>query len=297
MTRISSGWSVVWLSALLTLAPTASAGQTTFASPEDAADALLTAIKAGDGPLFLDIAGPQMAVYWTSDNPLRDSRERDRVIAQRNRHGTRLTGGEDRKVLQVGTMAEPFPAPLIRTGAGWRFDGEAGRAEIVARRIRRNETSAVELCRRIREAQFAFFASGNAFAAKVRSSPGRHDGLFWPEDEDGESPLGPVFAAAAFVEPAPPAERKPLSGYYFRILAAAENSRYGRFAVIAWPAEYSVGGIHSFIITQSGEVYRRDLGTDSARLAADMIGIHPNRAWNRIETASATATPFPASRK
>ena len=145
----------------------------------------------------------------------------------------------DRRLLYAGHIQQAFPAPLVKTAAGWRFDGEAGAKELAARRIRRNETAAIELCQRFLKAEYAYSgkSASRSFAAKIRSTPGRHDGLFWQAaGEEDESPIGPPFAAAAFAERKPGDGTRPLFGYYFKILSAQGANAAG-FALVAWPAE------------------------------------------------------------
>ena len=280
------------LAALLALASTTNGAQATYASPEEAADALLVAMEVSDGSLFLTVAGPQMAAFWTTDNPIRDSIERDRLIDAAHAHGMKIAGSEDRKVLYIGAIMEPFPAPLVKTCAGWRFDGVTGSAEVTVRRIRQNETGVIELCRRVREAQFRYFETNRrrrpAFAEKIRSAADARDGLFWSGPEGDESLLGPVFAAAAYDEHQPGWELRPLFGYYFRVLSDPRAKRTApHFAFIAWPAQYGVGGIRSFLITQAGELFQRDLGPDGANIVASFTGIHPDRSWSRLDPVAA----------
>ena len=301
------GRSFVWLAALSSLVSGANGAQATFPSPEEAASALLTAVAAGNYPLFLSIAGTEMAGFWSTDDPVRDAIERDRFLDAARTRGLRIDpGAPGQRVLYVGGIAQQFPAPLIQTDCGWRFDGAAGAAELTTRRIRRNEAAVVELCRRLREAEFTYseraYDGTAGFAQKINSTPGEHDGLFWLGNEDEESPLGPVFAAAAYTEQQPGVALRPLFGYYFRILSArspgvpgdAPDHRLTRqlregFAFIAWPADYGVGGLRSYLITYSGEIYQRDLGVTGSRFAENVSSPHPDRGWKRIDTGRATA--------
>ena len=150
--------------------------------------------------------------------------------------------------------------------------------------VDRNEAAAVESCQNYVDAQLAYFRSSHradgylAFAEKIRSSPGAHDGLYWDPDVAGdESPVGPKFAAAAAAE-LNPGEASPHFGYYVKILLAQGPEAVGGardyrvdgrlisgFALIAWPAEYGVTGFRSFQINQLGEVYAKDLGSGTAR--------------------------------
>ena len=291
----------VWL---ITLAATMSAlaAQENFRSPEEAAGALLGAFELNDFQHFVSVAGSRMAAFWTSGDPDRDAMERDLFLGAARKCGIRIdAGAAGRAMLYVGDLAEPFPAPLVRGDDGWRFDDDAGAAELTARRIRRNETAIMELCRRFREAEFVFRQLGHeqsqAFAQKIRSTPGQHDGLVWLErGEEDESPLGPLFAAAAFEDRGPGGEQRPLFGYYFRILTAQGPDAPGGaldyrvngtlrkgFALVAWPAEYGVSGQHTFLINHLGDMYRKDLASDTGRLAEEMTVFNPDRSWTRFE--------------
>jgi hypothetical protein len=236
-----------------------------------------------------------MAGFWGTNEPMRDALERARLVDAARAHGFRTEGSApDRRMLYIGGIPEPFPAPLVKTESGWRFDGEAGFRELSARRILSDEATVVELCWRFREAQFLYRKNAPAgkpvFADKIRSAPGQRDGLFWVDGEDGESPLGPVFAAAAFVERQPGLESRPLFGYYFRMLPGRNGAGVrGHFAFIAWPAEYGIGGIRSFLITQSGDIYQRDLGPDGYRVAEAVMEIRPDRGWSRVADEQASA--------
>jgi len=289
---------------LLVLAAATSAGtgsQATFSSPDEAAKALVAAVESGNYPLFLTIAGTRMAEFWSVGDPVRDVLERERFLDEAHRNGIiTVARADDQKVLYVGNIEEPFPAPLMKTGSGWRFDGQAGSVELAARRTRRNENAAVELCRRFRDAEFAYLGSDHrgtpTFAQTIRSTPGQRDGLFWNDaGGEDESPLGPFFASAAFAEKQSNEEPRPLFGYYFKILLAQGPDAYGGaldycvkgrlrkgFALIAWPAEYGVDGVRSFLINHFGDVYQKDMGPDTSRMAECMEVFNPDRSWTRV---------------
>ena len=287
------------LFALVCLSGVAAGSQLAFRSPQDAADALMAAVESGDYPKFLEIAGSRMAEFWTTGDPVRDSIERGRLLGAMHQGGIRLTGqSAGLQLLYVGSLPQPFPAPLVKTASGWRFDEDAGVQELAARRIRRNEVGVVEMCRRFRDAQLEYQALGSngdaAFAAKIRSSPGQRDGLFWSAADD-ESPLGPLFAAAAFAEQDAKEAVRPLFGYYFKILYGQgadapggpldyrTNGRLVKgFALIAWPAVYGVDGFRSFLVNQSGDVYQKDLGPGTAAIAEGTSFYNPGSGWIRV---------------
>ena len=286
--------------AAVTAAETGS--QTVFASVEHAAQALLSAVESGDYALFLSVAGTQMAQFWESGDLERDILDRQRFLNAARDGGIKTDlATADRKMLYVGDSEQPFPAPLVRRESGWTFDDIAGNAEVQRRRTRRNETAIVELCQRFRDAEFEYFelfSPGSAvFADRIRSTPGRRNGLFWsnPGGED-ESPLGPSFAAAAFGELSHSEGLHPLFGYYFKILTAQGPKAVGGaldyrvkgrmragFALIAWPARYRIDGVRSFLINHLGDVYQKDLGPATRHEAECMTVFNPDRTWSRLE--------------
>ena len=123
------------------------------------------------------------------------------------------------------------------------------------------------------------------FAKSIRSTPGRRNGLFWTGGEGDESPLGPVFARAAYMERHPGEQPQPLFGYYFRILSG--RAAHGDFAFLAWPAEYRVSGVRSFLITESGDTYQHDFGPDAAQIAQAATLAAPGSGWKPAAQALA----------
>jgi hypothetical protein len=209
--------------------------------------------------------------------------------------------GYDRVELYVGDIPQAFPAPLVRTNRGWRFDEAAGARELTARRIHANEIAVLEHCLRFRDAELAVYAQrrdGNySYAAKARSTTGKRDGLFWSgaNDED-QSPLGPSFAAA-FLERETGEPSVPHFGYYFKILTAQGPDAPGGttdyrvngqlrkgFALVAWPAQYGVAGVRSFLINHLGDLHQKDLGPDTAHAAGTMSIYNPDGSWSRVHT-------------
>jgi len=287
--------------------------QLTFASPNEAADELVVAVESGNYRLFLSIVGPGMAGFWSTGDALRDAVERDRFLDAARRNDIKIQAQtQNRQILYVGAVENPFPAPLMKTESGWMFDGDAGSRELAARRLRRNETAAVEQCRRFRDAEFDYLGLDNgghpAFAQRIRSSQGLHDGLFWSDSgEVDESPLGPSFAAAALAEKLPDEVPHPLFGYYFKVLVAQGPSAYGGthdyrvngklrkgFALIAWPAKYGVDGLHSFLINYFGDVYEKNMGPDTNRKAKSMVVFDPDRSWTAfVEDDGRPLCPYP----
>ena len=275
--------------------------QATFPTPDDAANALLTALASGNYDSFLAVAGRQMAGFWSSGSPERDDADREYFVETARREGLRADReSESRTVLYIGRMGPPFPAPLVKTEAGWQFDDAAGSRELTVRAMRRNETAVAEQCRRFREAEFEYLAlastGGAGFAGRIRSQPGQHDGLFWDAGNGDESPMGPLFAAAAFAERQAADGTRPLFGYYFKILAAQGPDAAGGaldyrtngqlrkgFALIAWPDRYGVDGVHTFLINHFGDLYEKDLGDATGAIAGMTAVFNPDSSWSKVD--------------
>jgi hypothetical protein len=207
-------------------------------------------------------------------------------------------------VLEVGTNAWPFPIPLVRTTNGWQFDTQAGVEELLNRRIGRNELDVLGVMRAYVDAQREYASRDRdgdnvlEYAQKIRSSPGKTDGLYWPPELNGEvSPLGPWVAQAQsegyLSEPrAADAGPQPFHGYLFKILTRqgkhAPGGKYnyiingnmiGGFALAAWPARYGDSGVMTFIVNQQGRVYQKDLGERTARIVKGMSAYDPDTSW------------------
>ena len=160
-----------------------------------------------------------------------------------------------------------------------------------------NEAAALEICLHFVEAQWTWSRSGpesdggRVFAGRIRSSPGRRDGLYWPLDASGEeSPLGPRFAAAAIAETRAP-DARPLFGYWFKLLPApSPDGRPPGFVLLAWPAEHGVSGVRSFLVTHLGDVFAKDLGPDTRRAAPAIGAFDPDSSWSLVATYDSEET-------
>lgn len=280
--------------------------QRTFATPEDAVKALVAASRPSKTADLMAIFGPEATELITSADEVtsRQNRETFRVAA---REGWRLMDeGADRKVLIVGGEGWPFPVPLVKSANGWRFDTAAGRDEVIARRIGRNELGAIGTVRTYVAAQQQYAQQGHdgkppgLFATKFSSDPGKQNGLYWPsERQEPRSPLGDLVAQAAQggqQRGAGPVQPAPFHGYYFKVLtgqgAAArggaksylvKGEMSGGFALVAWPAQYDATGVMSFIVNQDGVVYEKDLGLQTGATAAAMTRYNPDPSWRRVQ--------------
>jgi hypothetical protein len=207
-------------------------------------------------------------------------------------------GRTDAMIVSVGEQAWPFPVRLVQKDGKWSFDSAHGKLEVLARRVGRNEMTAMEICRGYVEAQLAYSEQDYdkdgilEYAQKIVSSPGKHDGLYW----DGAEIVPKAFAAAAESFAESGGKREPYHGYYFRVLKAqgpdakggafsyvVKGEMIGGFALIAWPAEYGVSGIRSYIVNHHGVVYERDLGPSTGSIARQMASFNPDKSWKPCE--------------
>jgi hypothetical protein len=237
--------------------------------------------------LFQSIAGNGMAEFRRTGEPAEDEVERHRFADAAGQCELKTdAGAPERRRLTGG----------VNSDSGWHFDdGDA--VEDTTHSTHRNEIAVVELCRRFREAEFTYFEMEATFARKIRSTPGKHDGLVWSgKGEEDESPMGPVFAAAAFAEQQPNETPQPLFGYYFKILRARLAYSQGRaldcgdncrrsdgVEFVAWPAEYRVDGLLTFVIDHLGNVYQKDLGPDTVRMVESMTAFIPDHSWHQVD--------------
>jgi hypothetical protein len=212
--------------------------------------------------------------------------------------------GADRMELIIGDEKWPLPVPLAKVRGGWQFDTDAGREEMLSRRIGRNELRVIDVCRDYVAMQKAYASQprdgklAGLFAQRLLSSPGRQDGLYWSVgDEETPSPLGELVAQAVVegydVRKDP---SQPFWGYHFRVLTAqgaaakggarsyiVDGEMSGGFALIGYPADYGRGGIMTFIVNQDGVVYQKDLGEDTLKVARGLSEYNPDSTWAEVK--------------
>jgi len=274
---------------------TESTAQKTFATPDDAGAAFLEAAKSGDPAALLAIFGPDGKPALFSGDTVKDKDNlQDFVAAYNQMHRWReiKVGGE---VLYIGADNYPFPIPLGKNADGqWVFDTAAGKDEILARRIGRDELTAIAASGAIAEAQTKYFSQQKQYAQKFISDEGKKDGLYWPvANGQPPSPLEDVrdFAKAAGYTNAGQ-KPQPFDGYLFRILTRqgdkakggakdyiVNGKMTGGFAVVAYPAEYRNSGIMTFIVGKDGVVYQKDLGEKTLDLAQSMTEYDASDGW------------------
>lgn len=293
------------LGALLTLGACASRPpQKSFASPEEAVTQLIAALRADDISQLEQILGPDSQDLLHSGDDVADRNGRKRFVELYDEKHSIDKSKPDVATLCIGKLEWPVPIPIVRGSETWTFDTEAGREEMLNRRIGRNELSAVQVCLACIDAQNEYVEKDRdgdgvlEYAPKFRSTPGAHDGLYW-EVKEGEppSPLGDLAAKAesqGYTPRKSEEERRPYWGYYYRILTAqganapggaydymARDDMIGGCAIVAWPAEYGVSGVMTFIVSHDGIVYEKDLGEVTDEVASSMTLFDPDPSWKK----------------
>ena len=305
MTR-TIGYALVALLASGAAAGGQTATQRAFPAPEDAVTALVDAVRAANIDALLTIFGPEGRELAASSDPVtaRMNRQVFAVAFKEQWHLEDTT--PSRKTLVVGNEDWPFPVPLVKGAGGWRFDTAAGKEEVLARRIGRNELEAIATSRAYVTAQERYAQQGHdgkpagVHATKLKSDPGQQNGLYWPTARGQKpSPLGDLVAQAAEEGRTVGADQPQptgFHGYYFRILtgqgAAApggarsylvKGEMSGGFALVAWPAQYDATGVMTFIVNQDGTVRQKDLGPQTDTLARKMTAYNPDAAWRQVQ--------------
>src|ERR1019366_1935034 len=261
----------VALTAGIALIPgAAQTGQKTFATPQEAAQALVDAANANDTAAMLRIFGPAGKDIVQSGDAAADKESRENFAAlAHQKMQVELDEDKDRATLIVGPDDWPLPVPIILEKGQWRFHSAVGRVEVLARRVGRNELTAMDVCRAYVEAQMEYAsrdrsASGTLqYAQKILSSPGKKDGLYWEGESDNLVPKAFADASAAM-------------DY------VVKDKMIGSFALAAYPAEYGVSGIQTFVVNHRGKVYEKDLGPTTGVLARQMAHFNPGKNWKVV---------------
>ena len=294
----------LWLLVSLVLIPqvVAAGQQQVFKTVEAASGALIQAAKDGDAAAMMEIFGPDGIDLVKTGDPVLD-RNQAAEFAAEARIKTQLVWNPEQPeivTLEVGADDWPLPIPIVKKDGKWRFDTEAGRQEMLYRRIGRNELLAIEICRGFVEAQYDYAQTKhgdsriNQYAQTIISTPGTRDGLAW-QTEDGTWE-GPVGEAAARVIAEGYTERyTPYHGYYFKVLTGqgsaapmgemdfvVDDVMIGGFALAAAPSDYEVTGVMTFIVSHNGIVYQKDLGPESVELFRSMELYNPDDTWSPV---------------
>jgi hypothetical protein len=265
------------------------AGQKTFSSAEDASSALITAAQNNDEKALLDILGPDGKQIVSSGDDAEDAETRANIVRKYQEMHRLVREPDGTTTLYIGAENWPTPIPLVNKGNTWYFDTEAGKWEILFRRIGRNEMSTIMVCRELVAAEKEYSMQRGEYAQKIFNDDGQHDGLYWKSTAgEAQSPVGPLVAAA-FTEGNASAREgapAPYRGYYYRILTRQGKNGPGAakgFAFVAYPAEYRSSGVMTFIVDEDGMVYQKDLGKKTEKLAKAMKGYNPDSAWQKAE--------------
>jgi len=301
-----------WLAALLLCAWIASnathaatPAQRVFATPDEAAAALVDAVKAHDKNAVVGVLGPGTEQWvWSGDN-VADRAAGERFLkAYDQKHGIEMAG-QDRATLTIGNDDWPFAFPIVKAEGGWRFATEQGKDEVLARRIGANEIATINVLLAIVDAEHDYASQDHdkdgirEYAAKFASSPGKKDGLYWPTKAgEPESPLGPLVTQAAgegYKGKGKGGGHVPYHGYYFRILKSqgahakggaldyvVRGHMIGGFAVAAYPASYGNSGVMTFMVNHDGVVYQKDLGPQTPTRAAAIKSFDPGEGWTAV---------------
>ena len=272
--------------------------QKRFATAEEAANALTEAIRKDDDPAIQAMLG----VSWHDlipGNATRDDDVRQHFLQAWDQNHKLVPDGDNKMLVEAGTTGWTSPMPLVKDDKGWRFDVEAGRKEIIAREIGRNELTVIQTLLAVVDAQRDYVSLDPmkfgvaTYARRLLSSPGKMDGLYWESKPGGpQSPLGELVAKA---QPGD-AEGQGYHGYRFRMLYGqgpdapggaysylVNNRMIGGFGVIAWPVDYGETGVMTFVVSQSGDVYEKDLGPDTPTAAANITLFNPDKTWEKAD--------------
>ena len=290
------------IAALLCTAVSVASAQQAFKTPDEAAAALVSAAKASDMKALATVLGPDGEDIISSGDAVADAATRQKFVAAYDAKHQITLEGDNKAVMIIGPDDFPLPIPLTRKDAMWRFDTAAGRDEILARRIGKNELDAIQASLAYVDAQNEYAEKDRTgvgvktYAQRIISQPGKKDGLYWPaaQGEDA-SPLGELVAQATTQGYRVGGGRTPFHGYYFKILTGqgpdapggeqdyvVRGKMIGGFGLVAYPAEYGNSGVMTFIVNHKGTVFEKDLGPGTAKRAERMTEFNPDKSWKQV---------------
>ncbi len=266
--------------------------QASYKTPDEAAAALVAAVKANDEAAKAKVFGANFRTLIPAGDI--DRADVDAFVKMYD-DSHRINSEGAKAFLSVGPTGWTFPVPIVRGASGWSFDLAAGRKEVLARQIGHNEDAAIQAVLAYRDAQFDYSEADRnhdgirEYAQKFVSSGGKQDGLYWPSKEgEPQSPLGPLFAQ-------PPKSGEGFHGYHYRILTSQGPSAPGGaydyvvggcmrngFAIIAWPVRWGETGIMTFMTSHDGVVFQKNLGKDTAAFAAKITTFDPDDSWTEV---------------
>src|SRR6202142_466214 len=273
-------------------------GQKTFSSAEEATNALVAAAQGNDEKAMLAILGPDAKHIVSSGDDAEDAQSRANFVRRYQEMHRLMKEPDGTTTLYIGAENWPTPIPLVNKGNTWYFDTDAGKMEILYRRIGRNEMSTIRVCEELVAAEKEYHAGQHGeYAPKIFSDEGQHNGLYWKAaDGEPQSPIGPLVASAVaegYVKGQGGAPT-PYRGYYYRVLSRqgkaapgggksyiVDGKMTGGFAFVAYPAEYKSSGVMTFIVNEDGVVYQKDLGKKTETLAKAMKEYNANSSWRK----------------
>jgi Protein of unknown function (DUF2950) len=279
---------------------------TTFATADDATQALAAAVRGHDSKALGELLGPGVSDLLSTGDPVEDTKERTNFLAAYDASHTLVAGDASNLALLVGEDRWPLPIPLVQRAGRWSWDGAAGIDEILLRRIGADELRTIKVMRGFVDAQEDYAASGHdglpagLYAQRLNSTAGKQDGLYW-ESAAGQpqSPAGPFLAGATAEGYGEKVAAAPYHGYVYRMLNSQGAQANGGaldylvdgklskgFALVAYPSNYGSSGIMTFIVNQDGEVWQRDLGDDTATAVQAITQFNPDAAWTPLAPES-----------
>jgi Protein of unknown function (DUF2950) len=279
--------------------------QKTFTTPAQAAQALYQASADENQDEIVAVLGDEGKELVYSGDPVQDKKGMEGFVKAYKTNHALVEQDAKTQILQVGAKDWPLPIPIVNDGGKWRFDTAAGKQELLYRRIGHNELGAIAACRGFIDAQEDYAASGHdglpagIYAQRLMSEPGKQNGLYWETTEDGTpSPAGPFLADAGGEGYAPEGlggKTQPYHGYLYRILKAqgaaarggaksylVDGKLTGGVALVAYPAQYRVGGVMTFVINRRGIGYQKDLGDKTSEIAGAMTEYNPDSTWTKV---------------
>jgi len=297
--RIGAGLFILSLAATLRGLAEAAQQQKTFSSPEEAAYAMVDALRKDDRPALITIFGSESKGLLTSGDPVADKNFVQNFVNNYDQMHRFSRGPDGKLFLIVGAENWPMPIPLDKNSAGWYYDTPYGREELLFRRIGANERSAIGILNAIVAGQHEYYDQthdkgvAKEYAQNILSDEGTHDGLYWKTAAgEPESPIGPLVAEASQEGYGENPRGKPVRGYYFKILTKQSKDAPGGtknyvvdekmtkgFAVLAYPAMYRSSGVMTFIVDANGNVLQKDLGPKTAEIATAIKTYDPNKSW------------------
>jgi hypothetical protein len=277
--------------------------QKEFNTPKEAADSLIQAAESYDTAALKEILGPDSADIISSEDPVADKNRAAAFVAKAKEKNSLGIDAKNpnRAILTVGKDDFQLPIPIVKNKGKWLFDTKIGREEILNRRIGTNELDAIAICRGFVEAQQEYAqekhddSKVNQYAQRIISTPGKHDGLAWKNDDGTWG--GPVGEAAArAIEQGYSKQGQPYHGYYFKVLKGqgpaapmgqmdfvVDGAMIAGFALAAAPAQYRVTGVKSFIVGPNGVVYEKDLGPDTVKTFENIDRYNPDKTWKATD--------------